>query len=172
MQSSTAERRVALLLVLAQAILLAVLTELPRRAHWPVPVILRRAGYLGIAAGGCLAAAGAASLDRGLTASPLPNDRAQLRTGGLYRWVRHPIYTGLLVGAAARAATSGNRWSLVTFVALAGLLNGKSRFEERHLRARFPGYDEYAAHTPRFAPRLRRERHPNSEGKDLPNLVR
>jgi protein-S-isoprenylcysteine O-methyltransferase Ste14 len=172
MQSSTAERRVALLLVLAQAILLAVLTALPRRTHWPVPVILRRAGYLGIAAGGCLAAAGAASLDRGLTALPLPNDRAQLRTGGLYRWVRHPIYSGLLIGAAARAAVSGNRWALVAFAALAGLLTGKSRFEERHLRAHFPGYDEYAAHTPRFIPRLRRESHPNSNGKDLPDLLR
>jgi protein-S-isoprenylcysteine O-methyltransferase Ste14 len=168
MQPSTAERRLALLLVFAQVILLAVITALPRRTHWPVPEILRRAGYLGVAAGGCLAAAGAASLDRGLTALPLPNDRAQLRTGGLYRWVRHPIYSGLLIGAAARAATSGNRWALVTFVALAGLLTGKTRFEERHLSARFPGYAGYAAHTPRFIPRLRRDGNANTPGRRVP----
>ena len=150
----------ALLLVLAQGILLAVITALPRRAHWPVPKALRRAGYLGMAAGSCLAAAGAASLERGLTALPLPNDRAQLRTGGLYRWVRHPIYSGLLIGSAARAATSGNRWGLVTFVALAGLLTGKTSFEERHLRARFPDYGGYADRTPRFIPRLRPEQLP------------
>jgi protein-S-isoprenylcysteine O-methyltransferase Ste14 len=157
MQPSTAERREALLLVLAQIILLAVIAAMPRRTHWPVPQFLCRAGYLGIAAGGCLAAAGAASLDRGLTALPLPNDRAELRTGGLYRWVRHPIYSGLLIGAAARAVTSGNSWALVTFGALAGLLTGKTRFEERHLGARFPGYAAYAARTPRFIPRPRRE---------------
>src|SRR6478672_8414536 len=127
-QPSTAERRFASLLVIAQVILLAVISALPRRTHWPVPRALRRAGYLGIAAGGCLAAVGAASLDRGLTASPLPNDRARLRTRGLYRWVRHPIYSGLLIGAAARAAISGNRWALVSFMALAGLLTGKARF--------------------------------------------
>jgi protein-S-isoprenylcysteine O-methyltransferase Ste14 len=160
MQPSTAERRSAFLLVLAQGILLALMAALPRRAHWPVSRAVRRVGYLGMAAGGCVAAAGAASLDRGLTALPLPNDRAELRTGGLYRWVRHPIYSGLLIGAAARAATSGNSWALVTFVALAGLLTGKTSFEERHLRARFPGYAGYAARTPRLIPRLRRERPP------------
>ena len=110
-----------------------------------------------MASGSCVAAAGAASLDRGLTALPLPNDRAELQTGGLYRWVRHPMYSGLLIGAATRAVTSGNRWALVTFVALAGLLTGKSNFEERYLRVRFPGYAGYAARTPRFIPRLRRE---------------
>ena len=160
MQPSTAERRLALFLVLAQGILLAVIAAIPVRTHWPVPRALRRAGYLGIACGGGLAAAGAASLDRGLTALPLPNDRAELQTGGLYRWVRHPMYSGLLIGGAARAGTSGNRWALVSFVALAGLLTGKANFEERHLRVRFPGYAGYAARTPRFIPRLRRERPP------------
>jgi protein-S-isoprenylcysteine O-methyltransferase Ste14 len=170
MQPSTAERREALLLVVAQIILLAVIATLPRRTHWPVPQLLGRAGYLGIAAGGGLAAAGAVSLDRGLTASPLPNDRAELRTGGLYRWVRHPIYSGLLIGAVARAATSGNRWALLTFVALAGLLTGKARFEERHLGARFPGYAEYAARTPRFVPRCRRGSY--TSGMQLPGPLR
>ena len=171
-QPSTADRRFASLLVIAQVILLAVITALPRRTHWPVPRALRRAGYLGIAAGGCLAAVGAASLDRGLTALPLPNDRAQLRTGGLYRWVRHPIYSGLLTGAAARAAISGNRWALVSFMALAGLLTGKARFEERHLTARFPGYAGYAAHTPRFLPRLRQGSKPNTRGRPSPGMTK
>lgn len=167
MQTGTAERREALILVVAQLVLLAVIAALPRRTHWPVPQLLGRAGYLGIAAGGCLAAAGAASLDRGLTASPLPNDRAQLRTGGLYRWVRHPIYSGLLIGAAARALTSGNRWALLTLMALAGLLTGKARFEERHLRARFSGYEEYAARTPRFIPQFRPASRTSGDGQQL-----
>ena len=73
----------------------------------------------------------AASLGRGLTAVPLPNARAVLRTGGLYRFVRHPIYTGLL---------------------LVVLINAKARWEERHLAERFPGYRAYCARTLRFVP--------------------
>ncbi len=44
----------------------------------------------------------ATALGRGLTAAPLPNSHAELRTGGLYRFVRHPIYSGLLLFAVAR----------------------------------------------------------------------
>ena len=38
----------------------------------------------------------AIGLGRGLTATPLPNAHAKLRTGGLYRYAQHPIYSGLL----------------------------------------------------------------------------
>ena len=44
---------------------------------------------------------GATGLGRGLTATPLPNAHAQLRTGGLYRYARHPIYSGLLPTVAS-----------------------------------------------------------------------
>lgn len=139
-------------LVAGQAVLLAALAGLPKGADWPVPDRVRWVGVLTVAAGGGVAAAGATALGRGLTAVPLPNEHARLRTGGLYRWVRHPIYTGVLLAAAGRAVLSGNRWALVILGVLVGLLTGKSRFEERHLTTRFPGYADYAARTPRFIP--------------------
>lgn len=144
----------ARLLVGAQAVLLAVLGVMPRGTDWPVPGPVRWLGALTVVGGGGIAAVGASALGRGLTAVPLPNDYAQLRTGGLYRWVRHPIYTGVLLAAAGRTLSSGNRWALMTFAALVGLLTGKARFEERHLTGRFPGYQRYVATTPRFLPRL------------------
>ena len=62
-------------------------------------------------------------LGRGLTATPVPNRSAQLRTGGLYAWVRHPLYTALLVFAVGVAALVSYRgrasilWpSLIGFV--------------------------------------------------------
>ena len=37
-------------------------------------------------------------------------------------------------------------------LALLGLLSAKAQWEEGMLRSRYPGYDDYAAHTPRFLP--------------------
>jgi protein-S-isoprenylcysteine O-methyltransferase Ste14 len=92
------------------------------------------------------------ALGRGLTAAPLPNSHAALRSGGLHRVVRHPICTGLLLLAVALTLTSGSLWTLSACVALVALINVKARWEERHLARRFPGYPGYAARTPRFIP--------------------
>lgn len=150
--ASVRQRRTARLLVLTQALLLAVLAALPRDTDWPVQLWLRRTGTALVMTGAGIAAVAGTALGRGLTAVPLPNAHAQLRTGGLYRWVRHPIYSGVLLAAAGRGIGSGNRWALLVVGALTGLLTGKARFEERHLAARFPGYPAYAARTPRFVP--------------------
>jgi protein-S-isoprenylcysteine O-methyltransferase Ste14 len=78
------------------------------------------------------------ALGRGLTAAPLSNSHAELRTRGLYRFVRHPIYSGLLLLAVAVAVAlaSGSRWTTAACAALVVLINAKARWEERHLAAR------------------------------------
>lgn len=146
------QQRTAWLLVAAQVLLLTLLAVLPRRAHWPVPALLRRAGNLAAALGLGFAALSAGSLGRGLTPMPVPTEHTELRTTGPYRYVRHPIYSGLLLAAAGRAASSGNRAAVVAFAALSALLTVKARFEEEQMMARFPSYCDYAARTPRFVP--------------------
>ena len=151
-EPSANDRLIARLLVAAQFGLIIALAVLPRRTDWQVPAGVRRAGNLAVAGGVGIVAVASASLGRGMTAVPLPNDNAQLRTGGVYRLARHPIYTGVLIAATARALLLGNRWAGVVTAALGVLLNGKARFEEQHLAARFPGYADYADRTPRFIP--------------------
>lgn len=99
----------------------------------------------------------AASLSLGseLRTHPAPSTSAVLRTGGTYRFVRHPIYSGLLllgVGLVVMAVT----WlAVVEWLVLLALLTVKARFEERLLSARFPTYGDYMRQTPRFLPRAR-----------------
>ncbi len=157
--------RTARLLVAAQFVLLGALVLLPGRRDWPVPRWLDVAGLGAAAAGLGVMAVGGTTLGRGLTATPLPNRHARLRTGGLYRWTRHPIYTGLLVLAGAVTVRSGSGARLAVFVALVSLIWGKARWEEGHLRARFPEYAAYAARTPRFVPTPRRSGRPTAEGE-------
>ena len=156
------QRCTAYLLVGGQFAMLGSLVVLPDGMEWPLPEPARRAAQVAAGGGLVLAAVAASSLGRGATPLPLPNKRTQLRTGGLYRLVRHPIYSGVLLFAGGRAAGSGSRPKLLLFVALVALLTGKARFEEKQLRGRFPGYGEYASRTPRFLPGRRRHRSASS----------
>jgi protein-S-isoprenylcysteine O-methyltransferase Ste14 len=92
-------------------------------------------------------------LGRALTPLPEPRDDAELTTSGLYRWMRHPIYTGVLGMAWGWTVMFPSVWTVAAAVALTGLLAFKAGYEERLLRSRFPGYADYAARTPRFVPR-------------------
>ena len=68
-------------------------------------------------------------LGRSLTAHPSPVARGELVTSGMYRYVRHPIYSCLLVAAIAIALGDPTLIHLLSATALVGLLDYKSRFE-------------------------------------------
>lgn len=150
------DRATARLLVAAQMGLLVLLVVVPRRGGWQVPVALAVGCGVLVAVGLVLMVVAGTALGRGLTATPLPNVHAQLRTGGLYRYARHPIYSGLLLAAAAFTVGTGSVSRLVVLVLLMRLLNVKARWEEIRLAQRFAGYAAYAARTPRFILRWQR----------------
>jgi len=152
---STGARRTAWLFVAAQFVLLAFVILLPHADAWPVSSTLGRicqvTGVVGIG----VMVVGAVGLGRGLTAAPLPNEHARLRTGGLYGVVRHPIYSGLLLFTLAQVVASANIATAVAGALLVVLINGKARWEEDRLTERFPDYPAYARRIGRFVPRLR-----------------
>lgn len=140
----------------AQITLLVALVTVPQGPGWPVGVLAWVVGGM-VSVGDLIVMIVAGfGLGRGLTPSPLPNAAAQLRTGGLYAWVRHPIYSGLLLLGAGIVAVSGSVARAGVFVLLVVLLTAKARW----LAERFPGYRAYAAVTPRFVPDLRRPARP------------
>lgn len=70
-------------------------------------------------------------------------DRPELVTSGPYRFVRHPIYTGILVAGIGTAVALN--WVWLTAVALAGVYFVYSAtVEERYLGDQFP--DRYPAY--------------------------
>jgi protein-S-isoprenylcysteine O-methyltransferase Ste14 len=154
---ASSDVRTARLLVAGQFVLIGILVLLPGRHDWPVPAALKVACSIATVVGLAVMVIGATGLGRGLTATPLPNAHAQLRTGGLYRYARHPIYSGLLLTMASITVASGSGFRLLTLGVLVLLLTVKARWEETRLIQRFGGYADYAARTPRFVPfRLRR----------------
>ena len=157
-RAGTRERQFAASAVAAQVALLAAQALLKRRHDWPTPTAVKVVtGAVAVAGAAVIGAAGS-SLGRGLTASPLPNPHAELRTDGLYRYVRHPIYAGVLAMSWARTAASRDRRQVALSVVLLLLLYSKSTLEEQVLARRFSAYPSYAASTPRFIPRVSHRR--------------
>ena len=85
---------------------------------------------------------------------PVPKIHGVLVTTGPYRWIRHPMYTSVLLGAGALAWTSSPLIGWVTWLALAIVLLKKSTLEERWMCAKHPGYAAYILRTKRFLPWL------------------
>ena len=79
----------------------------------------------------------------------------QLVATGPYRWVRHPIYTGLLLALCGSALTVGEwRGPLAVLVAAASLWR-KLRIEETFMGQQFgDAYAAYSRHTAALIPFL------------------
>jgi protein-S-isoprenylcysteine O-methyltransferase Ste14 len=70
---------------------------------------------------------------------------------GIYRYIRHPIYTGdllLLLGFEL----SLNSWLVAGMLVLVPFVVGRALREERMLASRLSGYERYCAQTTRFVP--------------------
>lgn len=142
----------AWLFVLVQFALLIAIGLLPAGHAWSVPGWLDTIGAtLGIAGAAVLAVA-IVNLGRSLTPLPTPVPHGELRVGGLYRWVRHPIYAGIIALAVSVSLRSASVAVALVSAALVGWFMVKARWEEHHLARRYPGYASYAARTPRFVP--------------------
>jgi protein-S-isoprenylcysteine O-methyltransferase Ste14 len=139
--------------VVAQVPLLAVAVVLPpwtARGGFGHP--LQWLGFALTAGGLALALAALPALGRALTPFPRPREGAQLRTHGIYRWVRHPIYVGLIVAAFGWALGWLSVWGCAFVALVAVFFDRKARREERWLRERFPEYADYARRVRRFVP--------------------
>lgn len=137
----------------AQIGLLVALVLVPPATHWPTP-----AWVLGVASvltlgGMVVVVVSVLRVGRALTEDRRAGRSPRLVTDGLHRWVRHPLYSGLLVVVAGVVLRSGNVVALALGAALVAVLHQRARREEALLYRQFPGYAAYAAATPRFVPR-------------------
>lgn len=142
--------------VAVQAVLLLALVFLPRQDDWPSPTWLTSIGYITILVGLAVVALASIRLGPALTPTPVPTERCALITTGLYRQMRHPIYSGVLAVVAGLTIRSSSFISLGVAAGTIVFFNLKARWEEAQLAQRYPGYDRYAATTPRFLPRPKR----------------
>jgi protein-S-isoprenylcysteine O-methyltransferase Ste14 len=98
------------------------------------------------------------NLRRVIQISPSPREGGHLVTSGVYRYFRHPIYTGIVLIVLGLLLRQPKVPVAVAAVVVIAFLAAKVRFEESLLLARYSGYAAYRARSWGLVPwpRLRR----------------
>jgi protein-S-isoprenylcysteine O-methyltransferase Ste14 len=91
-------------------------------------------------------------LGRNWSGTPQMKEGHELVTSGPYRFVRHPIYTGMIVALFGSAIVSGPGWFVVFFIASIVFVM-RIKTEEGYMMKLFPNrYPEYRKKTKALIP--------------------
>ena len=139
--------------VVAQALIFICFAVAPRVGPtWPYMNTFQFVGWALAIFAILLLAWSALNLGRSLTPFPRPVPNGELVTTGAYRFVRHPIYCGVIIGALGLSLATEN-WPRV---ALTGLLflffDLKARREEDWLQEKYPEYAKYKSRVKKLVP--------------------
>jgi len=102
--------------------------------------------------GGLFIMSGLFSLGSNLTAVPRPKEDAFMVVHGAYRFVRHPIYSGIVLGAFGLGFLRGGWLGLLYALILFIFFDIKSRREEAWLREKYVDYADYQQRVPKLVP--------------------
>ena len=143
--------------VVVQAVLLGALFFGPTHLNVDTSIaphkgLLMWFGYGIFILGIIIALIAAINLGKNLTPLPRPKDNAELVQAGLYRWVRHPIYFGVIVLSLGWGLIQQSTLVWLYVVIIAIFFDIKSRKEERWLVERFPAYADYQGRVRKLIP--------------------
>jgi protein-S-isoprenylcysteine O-methyltransferase Ste14 len=109
-------------------------------------------GFALTAAGGVVSLLGLVTLGDALSPYPRPRDGSALKQHGIYRLMRHPIYSGLMLGSIGWALWWGSVAGVAYGVIVIAFFDRKAAREESWLRDYHPGYAAYAQRVKKFLP--------------------
>jgi protein-S-isoprenylcysteine O-methyltransferase Ste14 len=95
---------------------------------------------------GMIPAAGAMGVNRNLEQTArIQTERGHgVATSGPYRYVRHPMYVGIILQCPGTALMLGSRWALAPAACAVVAIVVRTAFEDRMLRRDLPGYADYS----------------------------
>ena len=96
--------------------------------------------------------AGSMKLGTNLTPLPHPKTDGNLVTTGIYRIVRHPLYSGVIFGAIAYGCWQWSLTHAIGSVVFLLFFDFKARKEESWLKNKFSDYHSYQLQVKKFIP--------------------
>jgi protein-S-isoprenylcysteine O-methyltransferase Ste14 len=140
--------------VVLQLLLLALIFVSPKIEAFTFPLWLRAVGAAVIIVGGILGTLGVLNLGRNLSPFPKPREGGYLVRTGVYRLVRHPIYSGVIFGSLGWALLTDTLLGVALAAALFIFFDLKSRREEGWLTEAYPDYPTYQKRVKKLVPFL------------------
>jgi protein-S-isoprenylcysteine O-methyltransferase Ste14 len=137
-----------------QLLLFAVILLAPPVPPLAFPLWLRLVGLVILAIGGIFGTGGVLALGNNLTPFPKPIEGGALVTTSVYGVVRHPIYTGLILGTLGWGIFRSSLLGIGLAVVLLVFFDLKSRREEKWLAEAYPGYEVYRQRVKKLIPWL------------------
>lgn len=83
---------------------------------------------------------------------PEPKSGGQFVQKGVYKYIRHPMYTGVILIAVALLLSNPSITAFIVFAALVYILDEKADLEEKLLTKQHSEYKNYQASTKKFIP--------------------
>ena len=128
---------------LGQTFLLLLILFFPFRIKLYLPTSIRYLGLIFLVIGGGLASHVALSLKENLKPSPKPRVGGYLVTSGLYKVVRHPAYSCIVIAALGWGFWTNDLIRILLALGLFVFFDAKSRLEESWLEKTYPDYATY-----------------------------
>lgn len=125
------------------------------KIDFAVPRSLQWIGLFFSVAGIAISIVSFLALNKNLSPFPTPKPHAELIQSGIYKYTRHPIYSGILFFTLGFSFYSENTLRLIIFFLLLILFRFKAVYEEKLLQDKFSNYDAYKKTTGMFLPKMK-----------------
>jgi protein-S-isoprenylcysteine O-methyltransferase Ste14 len=118
-------------------------------------IFLKLVGFSFSIIGFLIALLAVLQLNKNLSPFPTPKEKAVLLENGLFQFVRHPIYSGLLLFFYGYGIYVDSIYKLLISCFLVLLFYFKTNYEESQLERKFPNYSNYKLKVGRFLPKIK-----------------
>ncbi len=144
--------------VVTQIVLLVAIFLIPARIgdfviiYDPLATVMTIAGIVILLIGLYIVAMALRDLGGSMSVFPKPVDDGRLQQGGIYRFVRHPMYSGAILSALGWSLFRTSVPALILTLILFVFFDRKAAHEETMLAGRYAGYAAYKAKTRKLIP--------------------
>ena len=138
---------------LSQTLLLLFILLFPFKVTLNFSLTVRYLGLFCLIAGSIITICAILSLKDNLKPSPKPKVGGYLVTDGLYKIIRHPAYSGIVIAALGLSLWMSDLIRIALTLMLFVLFDAKSRAEETWIEKTYPEYASYKKQvTKKFIP--------------------